>query len=135
MNRLLSSSRALVCAALAALLVGAGLPLAMAGPGEWEISKTASGRGERLCLSDPAVLMQWEHRAKRCTRSVVNPAPDRAEVHYTCSGGDFGTSRVEVLTPRSIRVNTQGIAGGLPFSYVIHARRMASCPNTASIAR
>ena len=116
------------CVAFAGLLVGAGLPLAMVGPGEWEIGKTASGRGERACLPDPALLMQWEHRAKQCTRTIDNTSLDRAEVHYTCAGGDFGTSRVQVLTPRSIKVNTQGIAGGLPFGYVIHARRIGNCP-------
>jgi len=117
------------------LLVGAGLPRAMVGPGVWEIGKNAAGRGERVCLPDPALLMQWEHRAKRCTQTVVNPAPDSAEVHYSCAGGDFGTSRVEVLTPRSIKVDTQGIAQGLPFAYVIHARRIGDCPGPSTIAR
>ncbi len=120
--------RVSVCVAFAGLLVGAGLPLAMVGPGEWEIGKSASGAGERTCLRDPALLMQWEHRARQCTRTIVNTSLDRAEVYYSCAGGDFGTSRVQVLTPRSIKVNTQGIADGLPFGYVIHARRIGNCP-------
>ena len=128
MESLHSLIRLSACVAFAGLLVGAGLPLAMVGPGEWEIGKTASGRGERACLTDPAMLMQWEHRTKQCTRTIDNMSLDRAEVHYTCAGGDFGTSRVQVVTPRSIKVNTQGIADGLPFGYIIHARRIGNCP-------
>ena len=112
----------------ASLLVAASLPQAMAGPGEWEIGKTAGGAGEKFCLPDPAMLMQWEHRAKQCTRVIVTSSLDRAELHYTCAGGGFGTSRVQVLTPRSIKIDTQGISDGLPFGYVVHARRVGACP-------
>jgi len=123
-----SFARLGVCSAFALMLVGASLPMAMAGPGEWEVAKSASERGERTCLPDPAILIQWEHRAEQCKQTIVSASLDRAEVHYTCGGGGFGTSRVEVLTPRSIKINTQGIAGGLPFSYIIHARRVGACP-------
>lgn len=117
-----------VCVAFAALLVSAGLPRAMVGPGEWEVGKTASGRGEKVCLPDPALLMQWEHRGKPCTRDILTSSLDRADVQYACGSSDFGTSRMQVLTPRSIKINTQGIAGGLPFGYQIHARRVGDCP-------
>lgn len=113
--------------ALALMLGGASLPQAMAGPGEWEVAKTASQRGEKICLPDAAMLTQWEHRSKQCTRVIVTSSIDRAEVHYTCVGGGFGTSKVQVLTPRSLRVTTQGIADGLPFAYVVHARRAGAC--------
>ena len=119
--------RAGACSILALLLSAASLPQAMVGPGEWEVGKNAASRGEKVCLPDPAVLMQWEHRSKNCMRMIVTASTDRAEVHYSCVGGGFGTSKVQVLTPRSIRVNTQGIADGLPFSYVVHARRVGAC--------
>ncbi len=106
---------------------GASLPRAMAGPGEWEVGKTANGRGERVCLPDPSMLMQWEHRGKTCERTILDGAIDRAEVSYTCSAGNFGTSRVRVITPRSVKIDTQGISGGLPFGYVVHARRVGDC--------
>lgn len=122
-----SSARIGACLALAMLLGAASLPRAMAGPGEWQIGKTAGGSGERVCLADPALLMQWEHRTKPCQRNILNSTIDRAEVQYTCPGGGFGTSRVEVLTPRSIKIHTQGIADGLPFGYVVHARRVGDC--------
>lgn len=127
MNRRLSTIRMLACVAAATMAVGASLPQAMAGPGEWEIGKTASARGERICLPDPAILMQWEHRGKACRRTILNSTFDRAEVSYSCNSAGFGTSRVHVVTPRSIKIDTQGISGGLPFGYVIHARRIGDC--------
>ena len=123
----LSYARMGACCVAALLLGGASLPRAMAGPGEWEIGKDAASRGERVCLPDPAMLMQWEHRRKPCRRTVLNSSIDRAEVQYQCASGGFGTSRVQVLTPRSIKVSTQGISGGLPFGYTIHARRVGDC--------
>lgn len=122
-----SSARVGTCFAIAMLLGGASLPRAMAGPGEWEIGKNASARGERVCLPDPAMLMQWEHRGMPCTRTILNATVDRAEVQYTCPRGDFGTSRVQVITPRSVKVSTQGIKDGLPFGYTVHARRVGNC--------
>jgi len=117
-------------AGAAALLLGAaGLPpvLAKAG-GLWEVSKSASGQGgERQCVAEPAALAQWEHRTGRCTRNVLSSTAEQAVIHYTCSGGDFGHSQVRVLTPRTLRIETQGISGGLPFSYVLHARRVGDC--------
>lgn len=115
--------------AVAMMVGGASLPRAMAGPGEWEVGRTANGRGERVCLSDPAMLMQWEHRGKACDRTILGSAMDRAEVSYTCSASNFGTSRVRVITPRSVKIDTQGISGGLPFGYVVHARRLGDCGN------
>ena len=129
MESLRPFARLLACFAGVGLLVAASLPHAMVGPGQWEVGKTAGSGGEKICLPDPAMLMQWEHRAKQCTRTIVTSSLDNAEVHYTCVGGGFGTSRVEVLTPRSIKVTTQGIADGLPFGYVLHARRVGACPS------
>ena len=117
------------CVALAALLAAASLPTAMVGPGEWEVSKSATGsRKDRTCLADPAILTQWEHRGKPCTRTIISSQGDRAEVHYTCTGGGFGRTQVKVLTPRTLRIDTQGISDGYPFAYVLHARRVGDCP-------
>ena len=60
---------------------------------------------------------------------VVSSNGDRAEVHYTCPKGGFGTSKITVLTPRSVKIETQGISDGLPFNYVVHARLAGKCPS------
>ena len=51
----------------------------------------------------------------------------RAEIHYTCQSGAFGQSNVELLTPRSLRIETQGISDNAPFHYVLQARRLGNC--------
>jgi hypothetical protein len=122
---------ATIAVASTALLVGAVDVLSprSARPGLWDISLSANGsNSRRACLADPMILTQWEHRRSACTRVVIAEHGAQATVHYTCSGGGFGQSAMTLLTPRSIRVETQGISDGLPFDYVLHARRAGDCP-------
>lgn len=122
------SLRIIAIVPAAVWLAGAALPQALQGGGLWEVSTKASGLGgTRHCLADAAILSQWEHRQAQCTRVVLNAAADRAEVQYTCPAGGFGNSKAQVITPRSVRIQTQGISGGLPFGYTIHARRIGAC--------
>ena len=121
--------RVFAAAGLAVTLGAASLPQALQLGGLWEVSTKASGfGGTRHCLADAALLTQWEHRHAQCTRVVLSARADRSEVQYTCPAGGFGNSRVQVITPRSVRVATQGISGGLPFGYTLHARRIGACP-------
>jgi len=101
--------------------------LAQAGGGLWEIQKSGAAP-VRLCLPNPMVLAQFENRESRCTREVIRDTRSMATVHYSCAGGDFGQSDVTVLTPRSLRVETQGISRNSPFKYVFQARRVGDCP-------
>jgi len=125
-------SRSLVLGGTAALAV---LALAAAhGPaalsnvsgGLWEIS--TSTNSTRVCVADPMVLAQYEHRSASCTRVVISDKPSEAVVHYTCPGGGFGDTKMTVLTPRSLRVETQGISDNAPFNYVLQVRRVGDCP-------
>jgi len=103
--------------------------LAETSGGLWEISGALGGKGlQRLCVADTAVLAQFEHRAQMCTRLVISDTPPTAVIHYTCAGGGFGRSKLTLITPRSIRIETQGISDNLPFNYVIQARRIGDCP-------
>ena len=126
--RVAVSLRFLAVLPAAAILTAATLPKALQGSGLWEVSTKASGLGgARHCLPDAAILTQWEHRQAQCTRVVLSATADRSDVRYTCPAGSFGTSKVQVLTPRSVRIETQGISGGLPFGYTVHARRVGMC--------
>ncbi|CAA9527500.1 MAG: hypothetical protein AVDCRST_MAG31-2065 [uncultured Sphingomonas sp.] len=96
--------------------------------GLWEVSRSATGDGaSRQCVAEPAALAQWQHRGRACTRVVLADKPGEALIHYTCPAGDFGRSRITVITPRTLRIETQGISGGEPFSYKLHARRVGNC--------
>ena len=116
---------------LAAITLAAPtLPPAIgASGGLWEVSRSARGaNAERRCIPAAAVLAQWEHRAEQCTRVVLRSSPTHALINYTCAKGGFGRSNIRVITPRTLRIETQGISGGYPFNYVLHARRVGDCP-------
>ena len=117
-------------------LSAATLPAILAGSGGlWEVSKSATGaNAERQCVPQAAVLAQWEHRKGQCTRVVISATETEAVVHYTCTGGGFGQSKMRVITPRTLRIETQGISDGFPFSYTLHARRVGDCaPKLTSV--
>ena len=137
MIRRLFHSIALVgSAALAVLALGAAqrpahrpAALSSVSGGLWEISTSAAGTNpSRVCLADPIALAQYEHRSASCTRVVISDKPSETVVHYTCPGGGFGQTKMKVLTPRSMRVETQGISGNAPFNYVLQVRRVGDCP-------
>ena len=113
------------------LLVAATSPLGLKGVagGLWEVSASASGKDAvQRCIRDPLALAQWESRDKaRCTRLILDDKPGRVRVQYTCASGDFGRSDMEVITPRSVRIATQGIHDGFPFDQTYHARRLGGC--------
>jgi hypothetical protein len=121
-------------AVLALLTVAAAPPqkpkaLAPASPGLWEISgQPQTTVPQRICIADLATLAQIEERRSQCTRVVVRDLPTRTEIRYTCAGGGFGQTTIELITPRSLRIETQGIAAGAPFHYVAQARRVGDCP-------
>ena len=126
-------------AAAAVLLIAAAqLPtLAQTLPGLWEISGVPGSRlPVRQCVTDVASLAKFEHRGKACTSKVLKNAGSSAAIEYSCGSAGFGHSEIEVITPRSLRISTQGISDGLPFNYVLQARRVDECPkNTAAAVR
>ena len=110
-------------------------PVLSASGGLWEVSKSAAGtNAERLCVPQAAALSQWEHRKGQCTRVVISSTATDAVIHYTCTGGGFGQSKMHVITPRTLRIETQGISEGFPFSYTLHARRVGDCAPKLSAA-
>ena len=110
--------------------------LAQAQPGLWEISGAPGTRAPiRQCVADPMVLARFEHRASNCSSKVLKTAGSTTAIEYSCGGAGFGHSEIQVITPRSLRISTQGISDGLPFNYVLQAHRVDDCPKSASITR
>ena len=123
----------LACAVAAgATVVTAAAPpsaLSQTQPGLWEIrGAPGSGAPVRQCVSEIAMLARFEHRANVCTARVLNDAGTSTSFEYSCGGAGFGHSQIDVITPRSLRISTQGISGGLSFNYVLQARRVDDCP-------
>ena len=116
--------------AAAGLSLGAAAPraLAPAAGGLWEVGTSATGEGAKpTCIAQPVALSQWEHRGGRCTRVIISDTANKAVIHYTCADGGFGRSEMTLVTPRTLRIATQGISRDGPFNYVLHARRVGNC--------
>ena len=97
--------------------------------GLWEISGAPGTKAPlRQCVADVAALAQFEHRGRNCSPKVISNGPTSAVIEYSCGNAGFGRTQVEMITPRSLRIETQGISAGLPFSYVLQARRIDDCP-------
>jgi hypothetical protein len=126
----------LVSAALAgAAVMAAPRPaaFAQAAPGMWEISGyPGSKRPAHECIGNLEQLAQYEHRRQNCSSSVVSDHAPSSVIQYSCPGGGFGRTTVTMITPRSLRIETQGISNNLPFSYVLQARRVGDCPSRSS---
>ncbi len=96
--------------------------------GLWEVSARADGHGaQRVCLSTLSTLLQWEHRALSCGQKILGSSPRGVTVDYNCGPAGFGHSRLTVITPRTLKVETQGISADYPFQYTLHARRVGGC--------
>jgi hypothetical protein len=114
----------------AGLLAAATVPRALAPAmgGLWEVSKSASGHAAtRICVASPDLLAQFEHRQQRCQRTVVSDTGSETLISYNCPSGGFGQSKMTLITPRTLRIDTQGISDNLPFHYQLHARRVGNC--------
>jgi hypothetical protein len=122
---------ACLSAALASLLLlGAAPPRALAGvePGLWEVSRSATGRDpRRVCLRDMAELASAGHPGERCARTVLADRPGQLLLDLSCPRGEFARSRISVTTPRSIKLESQGIHAGAPFAMTLYARRVGPC--------
>ena len=127
---------ALSVAAVALIAAQRPAALAQTAPGLWEIEGLPGASAPaRECVADVVALAQLEHRAKACRRNVVSDGPSSTVIQYTCAGTEYGRSKMTVITPRSLRIETQGISDNLPFAYVLQARRVGDCPGRETAAR
>ena len=96
--------------------------------GLWEVSGLhGAPQPQRICVPDTSVFAQIEHRTAACSRTVIRDTGSTAEVHYSCSGGRFGQTNLSLITPRSLRIETQGISTDGPVHHVVQARRVGDC--------
>jgi hypothetical protein len=110
--------------------------LGVAVEGEWELSGAPGVHGPiRQCVADIALLGQFEHRGRHCSHSVISDNGTSAVIQYSCGASGFGRSELHLITPRSLKVSTQGISDNLPFNYVLQARRVGDCAKAAPAQR
>jgi len=107
-------------------------PLAQAKGGNWELTGVPGAKSVHECVGDVLAFARYEHRGKSCSSKLISQSASKVVVEYQCGGAGFGHTELELITPRNLRVSTQGISDGLPFNYVLQARRIGDCPATAT---
>jgi hypothetical protein len=124
------------------LIVGAGIgalvllaaargpdAMTLPAPGLWELTGPPDARiAARQCLANTEALARLEHRSQNCRETVITQTASSTLIHYTCASGGYGQTKITLLTPRSLRIETQGISQNYPFNYKIQARRVGDCP-------
>jgi hypothetical protein len=123
-------------AAGAAMIAGAAIAAPANGPtfvalakverGLWQL-REVEGPTRRLCVADPSALFQLQGREAGCSRFVIENSARSATVTYSCPSGGHGRTSIVVETPRLMRIDTQGVDGGVPFAIEAEARRMGAC--------
>ena len=122
---------ALGAGSAALVLIAAARPaiLAETAPGLWEISGYPKAEvTARQCVADTSTLAAIEHRGQSCEQVVISDSPSTTVIEYNCGSRGFGRTKLTLLTPRSLRIETQGISANYPFNYTIQARRVGDCP-------
>jgi len=96
--------------------------------GSWQLRERGKDAVlQTMCLGDARRMIQVEHPQSNCSRYVIEDTPTSVTVHYTCPGAGHGRTTIRSETNRLVQIDTQGIAGGRPFSQAIEARRAGAC--------
>ena len=124
-------------AALGAVALLVGLPLAaqsaelaMLGgltKGSWTVRNRGDGSQQQICVRTGRELIQLRHKQPGCRQFVVDDKPNEVVVQYTCRGSNYGRTSIRRETSSLVQVESQGIAGGLPFQFTAEARRTGAC--------
>jgi hypothetical protein len=98
--------------------------------GEWQL-RAPDGATRSICVTDPQALLQLRHPGTSCSRFVVENGANGGRITYSCPGVGNGDTRITVETPRLIRLETQGISRGLPFTEEYEGRRTGACTSAS----
>ena len=97
-------------------------------PGEWTLKERgASGPGQKVCLGNPELLLQIEHRNTTCSRYVIENGPRKLRVSYKCGSAGQGVTEIKQESSSLVQIYSQGIRDNAPFSFNLEGRRTGSC--------
>jgi len=98
-------------------------------PGLWELRERGNDGGRRqVCVDHGRNLVQVRHAGERCSSLTAEDTPGAVTVQYACQTTGYGRTRIRFENPGLVQIDTQGIAGGLPFDFTAEARRVGDCP-------
>ncbi|MGX7951403.1 DUF3617 domain-containing protein [Tsuneonella sp. HG249] len=95
--------------------------------GQWDVRYRDSGEARRVCLRSGQELIQLQHGESGCSRFVIEDGANAVTVQYTCRGNGYGRTSIRRESPSLVQIESQGIAGGLPFEFSAEARRTGAC--------
>lgn len=96
--------------------------------GRWEMRvRGERASPQRMCLQDGRQLIQLRHADLNCERTIVEDTSDAVTVQYTCRGQGYGRTHIRRETPQLVQLDSQGVAGGLPFEFTAEVRRVGEC--------
>lgn len=95
--------------------------------GEWIVKHRDGSPDRRVCVRTGQELIQLRHPGGSCSQFVIEDAEAKVTVQYTCPNNGFGRTNVRRETNSLVQLESQGIAGGLPFQFTAEARRIGPC--------
>ena len=95
--------------------------------GEWEIRYRDGSPVRRICIRSGRRLIQLRHQEPNCNRFVVEDGEAEVTVQYTCKGNGYGRTNIRRESSVLVQLESQGIEGGLPFSFTAEGRRVGAC--------
>jgi len=95
--------------------------------GQWQLRFRDGSPAQQICVRNGRELIQLRHQNSKCSRYVIEDGRDEVTVQYTCRGANYGRTSIRRETGSLAQVESQGIAGGLPFQFTAEARRTGTC--------
>jgi len=95
--------------------------------GQWEVRYRDGTAPRKLCVRSGLELIQLQHADSGCSRFVVEDGANAVTVQYTCRGNGYGRTSVRRESNSLVQIDSQGIAGGLPFQFSAEARKVGAC--------
>ena len=96
--------------------------------GEWTLKTRGSNdSGKKVCLGDPAILLQIQHSGATCSRYIIQDTPSSIRVSYKCGSSDHGVTTIKRESSGLVQIQSQGIKANAPFSFSVEGRRTGSC--------
>jgi len=105
-----------------------GIPL-LAGldKGAWEIRFRDGAPPKRICVHSGQEFIQLRHPGQNCGRTAVDESANAVTIQYSCKGNGYGRTNIRKETRALVQLDSQGIAGGLPFQFAAEARHVGPC--------
>lgn len=99
--------------------------------GEWTLEFRDGSASQRICVRSGKELIQLRHKRNDCNRFVIEDSAKRITVQYTCRGDGYGRTDVRKENGQLVQIESQGIAGGVPFVLAGEARYTGACKDAS----